>query len=141
MSIFTSLNCQIQWKPMLQISGKKSGDVIRPMTSSNMQLSSFRRVLVLAGKMKANVHEFNGNVSVLPNCLSFRSDLSFEPIKVISLFPINPLYYFRGAIINTSILSFLLQRKMEHFSLILGIQPILAIYVPVHVFRVHVSLV
>ena len=39
-------------------------------------------------------------------CLSFVSDWSFEPIKVIFLFHINPLHYFRGAIITTSLFIF-----------------------------------
>ena len=79
-----------------------------------------------------------GSSSLIPGkCKHFCqiTILSLIPVGLITwtnqsyiLFPINPPYYFRGAIINTSLLSFFLERIMERFSHFLGIQLILPMF-------------
>ena len=78
-------------------------------------------------------------------CLIFLSNCTFEPIKVIFLFPINPLHYFRGAVINTSLLSFFRKKNAFFFAFSWNLGNFTSwnlgnfTYVPLHIFWEYVS--
>ena len=70
-------------------------------------------------------------------CLVFLSNCTFEPIKVIFLFPINPHHYFRGTMTYTSLLIFFRKENGTFFSFSWNLAQFT--YVPVTIFWVYVS--